>query len=195
LQAIVAGNAVAIKPAPGAEQVTEQLVDLFVKSGVPEELIVLLDSSVESAQKAMETGVDKVILTGSSRSGRAILKQLADTLTPATLELSGCDAVYVLPGADLHRVCDVLMFGMRLNGGATCMAPRRVFIPKKYSEVFHRLLSQRLTSEFQRAWRTKVPRATHQRLWDGIESAIRSGARIFESDLSRSSPNCKQRRS
>ena len=192
LQALVAGNAVAIKPAPGAEQVTEQLVDLFVKSGVPEELIVLLDSSVVSAQKAMETGVDKVILTGSSRSGRAVLKQLADSLTPATLELSGCDAVYVLPGADMHRVCDVLMFGMRLNGGATCMAPRRVFIPRKYSEVFHRLLAQRLTSEFQRAWRTKVPRSTHQRLWDGIESAIRSGARIFESETKATYPDLRQ---
>lgn len=192
LQAIVAGNAVAVKPAPGAERVTKLLIDLFVKAGAPEELFVLLDSSVESAQKAMEVGVDKVILTGSSRSGRAVLKQLADSLTPATLELSGCDAVYVLPGADLHRVCDVLMFGMRLNGGATCMAPRRVFIPKKYSEVFHRLLAQRLTSDFQRSWRTKVTRATHQKLWDGIESAIRSGARIFESETKASYPDLRQ---
>lgn len=41
LQAIVAGNAIAVKPAPGAERVTKLLIDLFVKAGAPEELFVL----------------------------------------------------------------------------------------------------------------------------------------------------------
>lgn len=179
LHALAAGNAVAFKPAPGCEKISRLLVDLLVKAGVPSELIVLLDSTVEAAKRAIDVGVDKVVMTGSSRSGRVVLHQLAETLTPAVMELSGCDAVYVLPGADLHRVCDLLLFGLRLNGGATCMAPRRVFVPRKVGEVFHRLLAQRLDSAEQKSWSTKVSVETYQQLWDGVEDAISKGARVF----------------
>lgn len=181
LQALAAGNAVALKPAPGAELVTERFVDLLIEAGVPGELCVLLDSSVEAAQEAIEAGVDKVVLTGSSRSGRIVLKKLADSLTPATMELSGCDAMYVLPGADMHRVCDTIAFTLRLNGGASCLAPRRVFVPQKTYEVFHRLLSQRLTSESQKTWRTQIPLPVFQKLQNGVKEATQSGARVFES--------------
>lgn len=184
LQALAAGNAVALKPAPGAELVTERLVDLLIEAGVPSDLCVLLDSSIEAAQEAIEAGVDKVVLTGSSRSGRTVLKQLADSLTPATMELSGCDAMYVLPGADMHRVCDTIAFTLRLNGGASCLAPRRVFVPQKTYEVFHRLLSQRLTAESQKEWRTQIPRFVFQKLQAGVKEAVQAGARVFESPQS-----------
>ncbi len=181
LQALAAGNAVALKPAPGAELVTERFVDLLKEAGVPSDLCVLLDSSVEAAQDAIEAGVDKVVLTGSSRSGRNVLKQLADSLTPATMELSGCDAMYVLPGADIHRVCDTIAFTLKLNGGASCLAPRRIFVPQKTYEVFHRLLSQRLTAESQKEWRTQIPRLVFQKLQTGVKEAVQAGARVFES--------------
>jgi len=179
LHALAAGNAVVFKPAPGCDRISYLLVSLMIRAGVPEALIVLLDSSLESAQHAIEIGVDKVIMTGSSRSGRTVLHSLADHLTPAVMELSGCDAVYVLPGADMHRVCDLLVFGLRLNGGATCMAPRRVFVPKKSSEVFHRLLRQRLEDSRQKSWTTRVSSQTYHQLWEGVEDAVRKGARVF----------------
>lgn len=186
LHALAAGNAVVLKPASGCDRVSYLLVSLLIRAGVPAELIVLLDSSVESAQQAIEIGVDKVIMTGSSRSGRKVLHSLAETLTPSVMELSGCDAMYVLPGADMHRVCDLLVFGLRLNGGATCMAPRRVFVPKKSAEVFHRLLQQRLEDPRQKSWTTKLSPQTYQQLWEGVEDAIRKGARVFSGEPRRS---------
>ena len=185
LHALAAGNAVVLKPAPGCDRVSYLLVSLLIRAGVPADLIVLLDSSVESAQQAIEMGVDKVIMTGSSRSGRKVLHSLAERLTPSVMELSGCDAMYVLPGADMHRVCDLLVFGLRLNGGATCMAPRRVFVPKKSTEVFHRLLQQRLENPSQSSWTTKLSLQTYQQLWDGVEDAIRKGARVFSGEPQR----------
>jgi acyl-CoA reductase-like NAD-dependent aldehyde dehydrogenase len=185
LHALAAGNAVAFKPAPNCERISKRFVELLIEAGVPNDLIVLLDSSVESARFAIELGVDKVVMTGSSKSGRNVLRQLADTLTPSVMELSGCDAVYVLPGADMHRVCDLLLFGLRLNGGATCMAPRRVFIPKKSSEVFHRLLAQRLNDPRQKNWTTQVTSQTYQLLLEGTEDAISKGARVFSGAVCR----------
>jgi acyl-CoA reductase-like NAD-dependent aldehyde dehydrogenase len=179
LHALAAGNAVVIKPAIGAEQVTQLLVDLLIKAGVPKDLMIVLDSSIDRARDAIAAGVDKVVMTGSSQSGRAVLSQLADTLTPAVMELSGCDAVYVLPGADMHRVCDLLLFGLRLNGGATCMAPRRVFVPSKSSEVFYRLLAQRLETASQLKWTASISQRTYSKMMSGVEDAVRDGATIF----------------
>jgi len=128
IQALTAGNAVLWKPAPGTEAVAQAFRDLLVASGLNPELLTVLDSTVEAGIEAMDAGVDHVVLTGSAETGKAVLRRLAETLTPATMELSGCDAVFVLPGADQAHTVRALAFGMRLNGSCTCMAPRRVFL-------------------------------------------------------------------
>ncbi len=141
LQALVAGNAVLVKPAADCEAVTERLLKLFIQSGFPEDVIAVLDSSVESAQQSIRSGVDKVILTGSTESGRAVLRSMAESLTPGVMELSGCDAMFLLPDFDEKRVIDALVFSLRLNGGATCLAPRRVFVPRDRLDPIGRKLA------------------------------------------------------
>jgi aldehyde dehydrogenase (NAD+) len=128
LQALVAGNAVLWKPAPGTETCAFALKTLLVESGLDADLVTVLPSGIESAESAIAAGVDHVVLTGSAQTGRAVLHQLAETLTPATMELSGCDAAFLLPGADYNHAIRALAFGQRFNGSATCMAPRRVFL-------------------------------------------------------------------
>ena len=80
--------------------------------------------------EASRAGFDYIVLTGSAETGVEVLRDAAETLTPAAMELSGCDAVFVLPGADSALVAACLAYGLRLNGGATCIAPRRVFVPE-----------------------------------------------------------------
>lgn len=128
IQALVAGNAVLWKPAPGTEAPVLAFRDLLIESGLNPELLSVLDSNVEAGIEAMDMGVDHVVLTGSAETGKAVLRRLAETLTPATMELSGCDAVFVLRGAEFAHTVRALTFGMRLNGSCTCMAPRRVFL-------------------------------------------------------------------
>ncbi len=142
LHAIMAGNAVLVKPASECEAVTHRLRDLFIEAGVPGELFCILDSTVASAQQALKSGVDKVVLTGSTKSGRAVLRSMADSLTPGVMELSGCDAMVLLSDFDEKRVVDSIVFSLRLNGGATCLAPRRVFVPRERLGNFERTLAK-----------------------------------------------------
>jgi acyl-CoA reductase-like NAD-dependent aldehyde dehydrogenase len=128
IQALTAGNAVLWKPAPGTADAAFALRRLLVESGLKPDLLTVLDPDVESVSEAIAAGVDHVVLTGSAETGRAVLRQLAETLTPATMELSGCDAVFVLPGAELEHMVRAIGFGLRFNGSFTCMAPRRVFL-------------------------------------------------------------------
>lgn len=127
VQALVAGNVVLVKPAPGCSAPMRALGDLLAQAGLPEGLFLVLPEAAGAATAAIEAGVDKVVLTGSAATGRAVMADLARTLTPSVMELSGNDAVIVLPGADADLVAKALAWGVRLNGGATCIAPRRVF--------------------------------------------------------------------
>ena len=126
LHALVAGNAVLLKPAPGTRHVALAFAQIARDAGLEPALLTILPESVEAARSAIADGVDKVVFTGSSENGRAVLATLAETNTPSVMELSGEDAVLVLADADLDLVVRALRFGTRLNGGETCIAPRRV---------------------------------------------------------------------
>ena len=191
LHALAAGNGVVIKPAPGCEAVTAELVEIVVASGIPRELVLVLDSRVESAKLAIEIGVDHIVMTGSSASGRKVLEQAASKLVPATMELSGCDAVFVLPDADLDRVADLLRFGLMLNGGATCIAPRRVFVPESLREALEGKLRERLSAPGCADWKTPCAVSTIQNLQRVVSDAVAKGAiflsasNLFESGQTR----------
>lgn len=129
IQALVAGNAVILKPAPGGGGAADWLRRLIVEAGFPTEVFSVLPDSVESARSALRAKPDKVVFTGCPGTGRRILSSLANGAIPATLELSGCDAVIVRHDADIELVIKALAFGLRLNGGNTCIAPKRVFVP------------------------------------------------------------------
>jgi aldehyde dehydrogenase (NAD+) len=127
LQALVAGNRVTWKPGVGGAAVAQLMGRMLAEAGLPEGVLAITDESVEAAQRAVAAKPDKVIFTGSSHTSHGLLAELAKTSTPAVVELSGADAMVVLPSADLEMVAKAVAFGLRLNGGEVCMSPRRLF--------------------------------------------------------------------
>lgn len=177
IQALVAGNAVLWKPAPGTATPAFALRALLIESGLNPELLTLLDLDVESATEAIAAGVDHVVLTGSAETGKAVLRQLAETLTPATMELSGCDAAFVLPGADLDHTVRALAFGLRFNGSCTCMAPRRIFLTG-LSGTEASLFEARLLAALKDLAPVPLAPKTEVRLRELIADARAQGAEI-----------------
>ncbi|MDA7492529.1 aldehyde dehydrogenase family protein [bacterium] len=171
-QALAAGNSVLLKPAVGCEQVTSCLIDAFYEAGVPESALRMLPSGAESAIQAIDNGVDLIVLTGASETGRKVLRQAAETVTPTIMELSGCDAVVVLPGADIARVADCIVFGLKFNAGATCIAPRRIIAEQREADLLKTALRERLD---QAGWAT-VHAAARKEAAKRISSAISAGA-------------------
>jgi len=142
LQALAAGNGVCVKPAPGASAPMLALAKLLERAGLPDGVFRVLDE--EAGPAAARAGFDFVILTGGAETGLRVMRAAAETLTPTAMELSGVDGVFVLPGADLALVAACLAYGLRLNGGATCIAPRRVFVPEGMAADLLALLLPRL---------------------------------------------------
>ncbi|PPQ35473.1 aldehyde dehydrogenase family protein [Rhodopila globiformis] len=175
LQALTAGNAVCAKPAPGCAEPLRRFAALLAEAGLPDGLLTVLDESTETAAAATRAGFDKIVLTGSARTGRLVLQAAAPRLTPTTMELSGNDAVFVLPGADLDLVASCLAYGLRLNGGATCIAPRRVFVPGTLAPALEQALLSRIGGISPAA----VPERIRNQLQALLQEAAAAGARVL----------------
>lgn len=182
-QALAAGNSVQLKPAIGCEAVSRRMVSAFHEAGVPESQLVQLDSSTESAIAAIDAGVDLIVLTGAAKTGQQVLQRAARSLTPTIMELSGCDAVVLMPGADLDRAVDAIVFGLSFNGGATCIGPRRLLIEDSSADEVLQLLAMRLGE----AGAVTVHQNGRQAVADQIEAALRDGAvdRLHHFDAAR----------
>jgi aldehyde dehydrogenase (NAD+) len=174
LQALAAGNSVTWKPGTGGAAVAALVARALRESGLPDGVLTVTDESVEAAQRELERGADKVIFTGSSESGRRVLTGLAETATPAVMELAGADAIFVTPEADLQRVAKAVAFGLRLNGGAVCMSPRRLFANPATMKALRPLLE----AELAKVPAVVLPATTAQKLRSLVEDARLSGAVI-----------------
>ncbi|HEX2643786.1 MAG TPA: aldehyde dehydrogenase family protein [Thermoanaerobaculia bacterium] len=176
LQALAAGNAVIWKPGRGGLNAARAFAALAVGAGLDPRLLRVLPEDPEAGRAALAAGPDKVFLTGSAATGRQVLADLAPRLIPATMELSGCDALFVLPeatAADLDRVARAVAFSLRLNGGATCIAPRRIFVPRGLAAG----LERRLEEEAGRLPAVPLREETTERLGPLVDGALQGGAR------------------
>jgi acyl-CoA reductase-like NAD-dependent aldehyde dehydrogenase len=181
IQALVAGNAVLLKPGVGGTVAASKLVELIVRAGFDPKLIAVLPESSAAARIAIAARPDKVIFTGSAATGEIILGQLAEEIIPATMELSGCDAVIVRDDADFDLVVKALTFGLTLNNGATCMAPKRVFISAAKATELEGRLARALAESSRFQVLSSKSDAGFRPL---IEEAARLGAHLIAGEIS-----------
>jgi acyl-CoA reductase-like NAD-dependent aldehyde dehydrogenase len=177
LQALAAGNTVVWKPGRDGRAVAEVFAQALTQAGLPSGVLRVTDESIDTAIREVEARPDKIIFTGSSAAGRAILHLAADLAIPVIAELSGCDAVVALPSANPALLVDALAFGMRLNGSATCMAPRRLFLVGPAAR--HEALLSALQSRFAAMDAVEVPATTRQHLREGVAEAEAQGATVL----------------
>ncbi len=175
IQALVAGNAVLLKPGAGGLAAASTLVQLLVMAGLDASLVQVLSEAPEAAMAAIESGVDKVVLTGAAETGANVLAALAPHLTPATMELSGCDVAFVQPDAHPQRVASALAFSLRLNGGATCIAPRRVLVPPSLAPMLEACLVDRV----RHLGPFDVAPDAFARAREAVQQACERGARLL----------------
>ncbi len=172
MQALVAGNAVTWKPGVGGKGVADLVADALREAGLPRGVLRITEESVEAAQEALAQLPAKVIFTGSFESGRKILSTLAETATPAVMELSGADAVVVLPSAHLPLVAKAVAFGLRLNGGEVCMSPRRLVGTAETLQALRPLL----LAAFEPVAPVQLKPQTAERLRELVRDAVAGGA-------------------
>ena len=174
LQALAAGNRVTWKPGLGGGLVAQLMARMLVEAGLPASALTVTDESVEAARQALAERPDKVIFTGSTKTSQVLMEGLAETTTPAVLELSGADAIVVTPTADLQLVAKAVAFGLRLNGGSVCMSPRRLFATPSTMSALRPLLQ----AELAKVPAAALDAATAARLRTMLDEAAGAGAEV-----------------
>ncbi|WP_081984484.1 aldehyde dehydrogenase family protein [Sphingomonas sp. 35-24ZXX] len=126
--ALLAGNTVVLKPSPFTPLTTlkigELLLDLF-PAGV---LNTIAGSDHLGPLMSGHPDIDKIAFTGSTATGKAVMRGAAGTLKRLTLELGGNDPAIVLPDADVDAVAERLFWGAFANAGQICVAAKRVYV-------------------------------------------------------------------
>jgi acyl-CoA reductase-like NAD-dependent aldehyde dehydrogenase len=182
IQSLVAGNAVLLKPGTGGTPAARALCELIVRAGFDSQLVALLPETSEAARSAILARPDKVLFTGSAATGEKILPQLAQHLIPATMELSGCDAVLIRDDADPDLAVKAMVFGLTLNEGATCMSPKRVFVHRSLATE----LEGRLSNVFRSArpdGQTLLPETSVEKLRPLLDEALAHGAHFIAGEI------------
>ncbi len=136
VQAILAGNAVILKPSEVSPRSSEWAARLLKEAGVPEDLVQVLHGDGETGAALVKGGVQKISFTGSVGTGKKIAAACAEQLIPCTLELGGKDAMIVCEDADIERAAGGAVFNSMLNSGHVCMGVERVYVMESVADEF-----------------------------------------------------------
>jgi aldehyde dehydrogenase (NAD+) len=144
--ALAAGNTIVLKPASYTPLTALMLVETIHETGLlPRGVVNLVTGPGAAVGEAIagHPGVDKVAFTGSTDVGRRIMELASTTIKRVTLELGGKSPSLVLPDADLELATDGVLFGVFFNGGQSCEAGTRCFVPEHlHDELLERLVSR-----------------------------------------------------
>jgi acyl-CoA reductase-like NAD-dependent aldehyde dehydrogenase len=126
--AVMAGNAVIVKPSELVPWCGALLGELFDQAGFPVDLVQVIQGGGELGQALIETGPDKVLFTGSVATGRAVAEACARRLIPSVLELGGKDVMIVLSDADIDAASSAAVWGSFTNCGQACLSVERIYV-------------------------------------------------------------------
>jgi len=179
--ALAAGNRCMVKMAANSQGLC-RLLQRLVSRVIPEDLVAFLPGI--AAGEFTSLPFDHLIFTGSSRSGKTVMKSAAEHLTPVTLELGGKSPAIVAADFDIGKAAERILYVKYMNAGQTCVAPDYLFLPEDAVEAFvarARVLVPKRYPRLDAADYTSIIDAkSFARLTAAIEDARAKGAEIVE---------------
>jgi len=142
--ALLAGCAVVVKPSELTPLGLRKVMKAWREEIGAPDVFEVVNGTGETGS-ALVDQVDFVQFTGSDRTGKKVMAQAAERLTPVSLELGGNDAMIVLESAKLDRAVNAAAWGGFLNTGQVCMSVERIFV----AEPLYQEFVERLTREVE----------------------------------------------
>ncbi|WP_426592973.1 succinic semialdehyde dehydrogenase [Cellulomonas sp. McL0617] len=135
LPALVAGNAVILRPDPQTSLTSLWAAELLEEAGLPDGLlqVVVGDGAIGAA---VTEHVDHVSFTGSTRTGRIVAAQAGALLVPAVLELGGKNPMYVAEDVDVEVAAEGAVRACFVGTGQVCVSIERVYVHEDVADDF-----------------------------------------------------------
>lgn len=184
--ALLAGNAVIIKPAPNTPRTARMVEDVFREAGFPASLFQVLFLSNEAARRViLDSRVQMVSFTGSVEAGRRVAAIAGEGLKRITLELGGSDPFVVLPDADVSQAVDIAIRARMSNAGQVCCSPKRFIVHRDVAKAFIEGVSAKISalkvgdpSDRSVQMGPLARRDLCDRLADQVSRTLQGGARV-----------------
>ena len=188
VSALLAGNAVLVKPSEVAAATGVLLEDLFNR--VPElaPYVRFLHGDARVGQALVRSKPDLLFLTGSVKTGRIVAQMAVEDMTPFMYELGGKDAMLVLEDADVAAAAKWGVWGAFYSTGQACVSVERVYVNEKVYDAFVAAVLEE-TAKFTVGYSNDIDNPnwmgplTFQRQCDIVNThlhdAVQKGARIL----------------
>lgn len=137
--ALLAGNTVVAKPSEFTPVTTLRFAQIASEILPPGVLNVVAGDGSVGAAIAGHPDINKIVFTGSSPTGKAVMQAASGNLKRLTLELGGNDAGIVLPDVDPKAVAPKLFAVCFHNNGQTCQALKRLYV---HADIYDELCAE-----------------------------------------------------
>ncbi len=124
------GNTAVIKPSEKCSS-TSKLIKKLTDKYFQKDILLTIEGDYKESIKLVENNFDHIFFTGSTETGKSIMKLASKNLTPLTLELSGANPVIIFKDANLEIAAKRIVWGKFFNSGQSCMAPNHIFVEKE----------------------------------------------------------------
>ncbi|MDZ7825729.1 MAG: aldehyde dehydrogenase family protein [Gammaproteobacteria bacterium] len=185
--ALVAGNTMVLKPSPFTPLCMLKIGELLRDVLPPGVLNLITGGDDLGPWMTAHPGFDKISFTGSTATGKSVMKSASADLKRMTLELGGNDAAIVLPDVDLDEVAQKIFFGAFFNTAQICIATKRLYVHQDiYEDLKARLhgIAQAVKvgdgSEQGTVLGPVQNRRQYERVMDLMEDAKRTGLTLLQ---------------
>ncbi len=138
------GNTAVIKPSEKC-YLTSKLFKKLTDKYFQKDILLTIEGGYKESIKLIEQNFDHIFFTGSSETGKSIMKTASKNLTPLTLELSGTNPVIILKNANLEIAAKRIVWGKFFNSGQSCVAPNHIFVEKEIENLLFEELKKFIT--------------------------------------------------
>jgi acyl-CoA reductase-like NAD-dependent aldehyde dehydrogenase len=135
IPALMAGNCVILKPSEVTPLSSLLMAEMLDQCGLPEGVFAVATGDGGTGA-ALIAEVDCVMFTGSSRTGKAVMKAAAEALVPCYLELGGKDPMIVCADANIERAANAAAFYSMNNAGQVCISVERCYVEEPIYDEF-----------------------------------------------------------
>ena len=185
VMALLAGNAVVLKPSELTPLTALKIGEVFKQARLPEGLLEIVTGDGSTGAALVDTGVDKIMFTGSIGTGKRVAEAAAKHLTPLVLELGGKDPMIVLDDANLPNAARAAVWGGFCNAGQACASIERLYVHETIAKEFTELVvteTRKLKLGPPASEATDLGAMTNERqlhiVENHIHDAVEHGARI-----------------
>jgi succinate-semialdehyde dehydrogenase/glutarate-semialdehyde dehydrogenase len=136
LPALLAGNAVVLKPDEHTPFTALRAVELLREAGLPDDLFQVVTGRGPDLGEPLISSVDFLQFTGSSEVGRIVAAQAGEHLIDCSLELGGKNPMLVLPDADVGAAAEGAVRGSFTTAGQLCISFERIYVHESVFDDF-----------------------------------------------------------